>query len=203
MCKIKGCNEKNQQRLGYCSRHYYQIRRYGKISERTIRDPNEITLKENHAEIILYDKKGEEVARALIDLEDVEKCRGYKWCLNGYGYVRTDVKLEKRGSLFLHNYIIGFKPVDHKNRNKLDNRKENLRKCTHQENMRNMSRHKDGSSLYKGVSWCKCMSKWEVYINSGGKRSRLGYFKDEKEAALAYNEAAKKYFGEFACLNEL
>lgn len=90
--------------------------------------------------------------------------------------------------------------VDHINHDCLDNRKSNLRICTHAENARN-KRPVIGTSKYKGVYWDKTNKKWEAHIRKGKDVKYLGQFKCEKKAALAYNEKAKELFGEFAYLN--
>lgn len=91
--------------------------------------------------------------------------------------------------------------IDHINGNPCDNRIENLRACTVAENSRNY-RKPAGSSQYRGVSWVKRDKAWAARISSGngGKRS-LGNFKDEIEAAKAYDRAAREMHGEFAVLN--
>ena len=76
-CKIEGCENKIKSD-GLCCKHYQQIQKFGKI-KRTKFDPNEIILYEDFAELILYDENGNEKVRALIDLEDVEKIKQYKW----------------------------------------------------------------------------------------------------------------------------
>lgn len=83
-----------------------------------------------------------------------------------------------------------------------------LRLATHSENSRNTKKVKTKnkkvcSSYYKGVSWSKREKKWKSYIRVGDKMKHLGYFKSEIDAAKVYNEAAIKYHGEFAYLNEL
>ena len=85
VCTVEGCNGKVHSK-GYCDKHYRQYKRYGKI-RRTNKDPNEIIVHEDYAEIILYDKNCNEKDRALIDLDDVYKVKQYKWCLDAYGYV--------------------------------------------------------------------------------------------------------------------
>lgn len=93
--------------------------------------------------------------------------------------------------------------IDHKDRNPLNNKIENLRVCTHRDNNRNLSLSKLNTSGYKGVSWSKTMNKWESRIKCNNKNIILGYYDKKEDAALAYNEGAVKYFGEFASLNTI
>lgn len=90
--------------------------------------------------------------------------------------------------------------VDHINGDTLDNRRCNLRLCTHAENQYNQRSH-GGSSKFKGVSWDKQSQKWHAYINKEYGRVNLGLFDDEEGAAFAYDVAARILFGEFARLN--
>ena len=87
--------------------------------------------------------------------------------------------------------------VDHIDGNSLNNCAVNLRWVTHSENLMNMSKHKVSTSKYKGVS--KHGDKWLVHI----RNHHVGVFKDEKEAAIAYNNHAKEHFGVFAKLNQM
>lgn len=95
--------------------------------------------------------------------------------------------------------------VDHINGNTLDNRRENLRECTHAQNCTNSSKVKSTKhtlvSVYKGVSWNTETSRWYSRIKKGGKVYCLGYFDYEIDAAKAYDKAAKSLNGEFARLN--
>jgi hypothetical protein len=91
--------------------------------------------------------------------------------------------------------------VDHINHNKLDNQKCNLRLATHQENMWNSKIQKNNKSGYKGVSWRKQCNKWQATIKKNYKDISLGYYKTKEDAALAYNNAARELFGQFAFLN--
>jgi len=91
--------------------------------------------------------------------------------------------------------------VDHIDGNGLNNRKSNLRLCTHAENVHNSRPMRNGSSKYKGVCWHKTYKKWYSSIGKTGKRFYLGRFDNEIDAALAYDKKAKELFGEFAYLN--
>ena len=85
-CEIKNCTNKHYAK-GFCSKHYTQMRRYGKIIDRTKYDKNDIILYNNYAEVIIYNKECEEVARMLIDIDDIERVSQYKWFFTGHGYI--------------------------------------------------------------------------------------------------------------------
>ena len=198
ICSVEGCENKHYG-LGYCCKHYEQFKRYGCIPERTKFDKNEIIECEDCAEIILYDKQNNEIARALIDLEYVDLVKDYKWYLNaGNEYARND----QVG--YLHRFIM--KPaddmiVDHINHNKLDNRCDNLRICTQQENAQNISIRSDNTSGVTGVTWDKSRGKWAAYIHVNNKKKFLGRFKTKKEAIEMRRLAEIEYYGEFAPTN--
>lgn len=88
--------------------------------------------------------------------------------------------------------------IDHINNNSLDNRKSNLRLCTKRENSLNCIKRVKGTSLYKGVHYEEGRKKYTAQIMVNRKHIFLGRFKTEDQAAMAYNIAALKYFGEFA-----
>lgn len=92
--------------------------------------------------------------------------------------------------------------VDHRNGNGLDNRRGNLRLCSHEENIMNQ-RPKGGSSRFKGVSRCTGSDKWRCRIEGPFGTLWLGQYGTEELAAQAYNDKALELFGEFAKLNEL
>ena len=91
--------------------------------------------------------------------------------------------------------------VDHIDHDGLNNRKRNLRLCTFAENCRNTRRTAPSTSKYKGVHWNKRRKKWAASIRFDNKTYHLGCFDSELAAALAYDQAAKKYHGAFASLN--
>lgn len=121
------------------------------------------------------------------------------------GYVvRTDYYNDgTHKSVSLHRLIMNAgvgQQVDHINHDSLDNRRCNLRLCTPNQNAMNRKRDKKGSSRFKGVCLRK-NGRWLAHIQCNHKIYHLGYFGSEEDAAKAYDDAAKKMFGEFACLN--
>ena len=92
---------------------------------------------------------------------------------------------------------------DHRNGNGLDNRRKNLRACNVQQNKANSRLPKNNTSGFKGVYWEKKLKKWGALIRVNGKAIYLGYNLDKAGAARRYNQAAYKYFSEFARLNIL
>lgn len=168
ICEICGVSDKNTRIINskkygcLCRKHY--LRKYkNKNIERSIYDPNEYILHDDHAEIVLYDKNGEENGRAIIDLEDVERCKKYKWHIRksrNTNYVVNNT--EKR--FFLHQYILDYynqdMDIDHINRNGLDNRKTNLRIVTHSRNIMNQGR---GTGIKRVQSGRYQASIWRNY----------------------------------------
>lgn len=146
---------------------------------------------------------------ALVDDEDYESVNEYKWCAwhddartrVWYAVSWVDGRLTKMHQLIL-NRPIG-RDIDHRNSNGLDNRRANLRLCTRSQNLANMEKRRGNtSSRYKGVNFHKHTGKWRAEIGSGSGKY-IGVFATEEDAARAYNEAARKLWGEFALLNEV
>ncbi len=142
---------------------------------------------------------------AIVDAADYEQLSKYRWCALEKGrswYAKT---LNRNGTILsMHRLILNAPKglfVDHINHNGLDNRKKNLRLCTHLENLRNARPRKGGSSKYKGVCWEKAKKRFRAKIQHNRKGIHLGYFKNEIEAAKAYDRKAVELFGEFAYLN--
>lgn len=137
---------------------------------------------------------------AIADDEDASLLQGKKWYVHNKKYAATTV-YEGGGRsriLFMHNLILGSKGIDHVNGNGLDNRRSNLRVCTHSQNMMNISRHKDNKSGYKGVSWCKLNKRWKAQITINGKNTYLGLFATPEEAHKIYALKATQNHKEFA-----
>jgi hypothetical protein len=142
---------------------------------------------------------------AVVDVEDYERLGRYKWLAVEMGRCWYGRTLERDGKpLAMHRVIMDAPKglfVDHIDHDGLNNRKSNLRLCTRKQNRRNRRPNRGGTSKYKGVHWSKSCKKYRAAISHNKKRFCLGYFRDEIEAAKAYDEAAKKFFGEFAYLN--
>lgn len=125
----------------------------------------------------------------------------------GCGYIRFKYLgryylLHRLIFYYHHGYMPKF--VDHINRDKLDNRIENLRECpTKGHNTINSKPRSDNTSKYKGVTWHKNVGKWHCSVFKGGKRYYVGIFDTPEEAAIAYNTKAIELFGEFAYLNDI
>lgn len=142
----------------------------------------------------------------IVDSSDFKYLNTVKWFYLNPGYAARTIRLKgnKFKKQLMHRLIMNAPnglEVDHKNGNKLDNRRSNLRLCTKAENHRNRGLQKSNTSGYKGVCWSKRNKKWIARIAFNGKRYDLGYFSDIRKAAQAYNNAAKKYHKEFAKLN--
>lgn len=133
---------------------------------------------------------------AIVDEEDYFGLSKYIWHLNSGGYVLNN-KAER-----MHRLITKCprgKEVDHINKNKLDNRKENLRICSRSENNSNRNVFCNNKSGYKGVDlW---YGKYRAQIKKDGKKTHLGLFSAAEDAARAYDKKAKELFGKFASLN--
>jgi hypothetical protein len=197
ICKHEGC-DRPLKSYGYCGKHamrYY----FGKDMDYTsVRDPRPAIIDGNIARLPLgIDAKD---GHSIIDVEDAY-LDVYKWSLTKRGYVARG-----KGAL-LHHAIMG-KPekgyfVDHINRDRLDNRRSNLRFVTMSQNNQNISKQKNNTSGHRGVHWRKDTSKWSAEIKVNYKKIVLGCYENIDDAAKAYNKAAVKYFGEFAVLNEV
>jgi hypothetical protein len=143
---------------------------------------------------------------AMVDDEDFEYLNQFSWRgfqRNNTWYAeRTDRSTPIRKTVYMHREIAGVAgsmKVDHKDRNGLNNTKENLRVCTNSQNCRNRVKSKSNTTGYKGVG--KHYGKFSACIGLNNKNIHLGVFDTKEEAARAYDEAAKKFHGDFARLN--
>ena len=136
----------------------------------------------------------------LISVDDFDEVSLHKWHITSRGYVRTQQRVNgKMVHTMLHRMIAQAKSgelVDHINRVKTDNTRENLRISSTFVNCLNRNKNAIKSSKYKGVT--KHKNGWQVYVN--GKY--VGIFKDELEAAFAYDKQVVSVFGDVATTNK-
>lgn len=150
--------------------------------------------------------------KAIIDDEDYPFISQYRWYAHSSGKhvyaCRTERfglrKDNKKRHIYLHRVLLSAKEefVDHVNGDTLDNRKNNLRLCSNSENSRNQINRKNKiNSKFKGVKKNANCSTWSARITFNRKEIYIGSFKNEEDAAKAYNKAALEYFGQFAKVN--
>ena len=201
-CQVAGCKA-DQYTRGYCNRHYRQIQTHGAVvgdTKFTKFNLNEIVIKGDVCEIALRDYRSVKACNAIIDTEDYQKVCGTKWHFSE-GYVKDNN--HKR----LHRIVMGLSndnllEIDHINHDGLDNRKTNLRICSHTQNVRNRKKPCTNTSGFKGVTFKKNTGKWTARIGINGTRKYLGYFPNALDAAKAYDKKAVEIFGEFAATNK-
>lgn len=150
---------------------------------------------------------------ALVDDEDYERLVAMgKWqYISGYAaktlyFGKHENGKQIKKTVLMHRIILNVDKgvfVDHKKGSKLNNQKENLRICTHANNMMNRKIHSNNSTGYKGVYLDKSTGMFKSGISINGKMLHLGIFNTKEDAAKKYNEAAIYYYGEFAKLNPL
>ena len=155
--------------------------------------------------------KGKE---ALVDDCDHEYLTQWKWQFQPEQHRRTGYAVrigrtgERRSQFRMHRLIVtrsgaavDGKQIDHIDGDGLNNCRSNLRVSTTSQNHANRRPNRNNTSGFKGVTWNRRWKKWLAQIEVAGHNYYLGGFDDPCDAARAYNEAALKHFGEFACLN--
>jgi outer membrane translocation and assembly module TamA len=142
---------------------------------------NKIEINEEFAVLTIQNRQKEEVAKVLIDVEDVERVSKYAWSLNRQtGYIQNTRSYHEGKGRYIHQFIIGKKDgfeIDHINMDKLDNRKKNLRHTSRKANCLN--------NKFKGICWDKNREKWLVYIG----HKYVGRYADKQDAINARKKA--------------
>ena len=144
-----------------CNRHYNQFMKNQTFTDdfqysRTHPNPYEIV--DDYVKFYLFDKSGFFKDYGYVSIEDIDLVQNYKWCIANTGYIYN----YKLGNL--HKVICDGRVVDHINRNKLDNRRENLRSVSHSDNTLNSSIRVDNTSGVIGVGWFKTCNCWRARL---------------------------------------
>jgi len=140
---------------------------------------------------------------AVVDAADVPLVNGGKWTalVSPKRHAVYACRSVAGKMLLLHRLILAAPPgveVDHIDGDGLNNRRANLRLCSHADNQKNKGPRSGSRSGLKGVSWDSRAGRWRAEIAANGRRRWLGLFDDPAEAASAYEVAAKELHGEFA-----
>jgi hypothetical protein len=140
-----------------------------------------------------------------VDPADYDRVIQHAWSISRNGYALRAVVTDcgQTGQL-LHRFILNAAPeeeVDHRDRDRLNNTRENLRICTRSQNCHNSGKSHPRSSEFKGVEYVRRSGAWLAEITANGQTHRLGTFPDERSAARAYDAAAVHHHGDFAALN--
>lgn len=138
--------------------------------------------------IPLYDRAGDIIDFSQVDPEDGERYSTHTWRrVNGYAY-RCDSKNGARQHIFLHREILGLTSGDglegdHINRDRLDNRRANLRVATRAQNAQNLASRRGGK--IRGVSWHAQHGKWRARVMLDGRENHVGLFDSKSDAVAA------------------
>lgn len=183
----------------------------GCLQREKVKEPNYANRKSNEYDLsgeygIGYTSKGEEF---YFDLEDYEKIKDYCWHKKQPdGYICA-YQYEARNHIILSRLIMNVLSadrwllVDHKNHNKSDNRKCNLRIANNSQNMMNKHIISTNTSGVMGVCWRNEHQRWRAYISTNGKQIYLGEYKEFEDAVKARRDAENKYFGEYSYSNSV
>ena len=167
--------------------------------------PNEHVKLDGCTEIIIVNRRGQEVARTKIDTADLPLVAGYRW--RRYGgrvergeratYVHGRPAGSRGPSTALHRLLLDAPDgmvVDHFDGDGLNNRRSNLRVVTGKENQENMKVRTDNTSGFRGATWDKQKEKWRAGIGHNGRQIHVGYFDDADAAGAAAHEARERLY---------
>jgi hypothetical protein len=160
--------------------------------------------------IVMLERNDGTVLACRIGVADWERVQSHRWYAKkgrNTFYAVTNMRKPngKRTTLRMHRLLLpDAVEVDHRAGDGLNNRRTNLRPATSSQNRANSRKRSDGvTSHYRGVSRTKDRKQFRANIKVNRRTHHLGCFTNEEDAARAYDEAALKYFGEFAKLNDV
>lgn len=191
---VTPCSGRQENR--YCSKHYQQVRRYGRVKPST-RDPRPAVIEGRVAKIPLRSNGKDEYA--LVDAQFAYLAE-HKWTRTHYGYVRRNID-----KVLMHRLLLDAESkqvVDHINGDKLDNRLSNIRLCRQADNSKNQKTRRNNTSGYKGVYFDKRLKKFVARVKCDYKTYFAGSYTNAQQAAEAYNKLAKQLHGEYARVND-
>jgi len=149
--------------------------------------------------IPLHARSGDIKGYALVSAEDADKVQDHRWHMNTDGYAVRNIPIDngKQRIVSMARTVLGLeygdrREADHISRDKLDNRRSNLRIVTHAQNMQNQGSRK-GYSRYRGVSFNKEKRKWTAYCQVDGKMNYLGAYDTEEQAASVAAEWRREH----------
>lgn len=153
---------------------------------------------------IIIKSKTYGVHKVYFDEKDRELVDSHTWCVvpnrqTFYAMSRLIIGPKKYKTIRMHQLFLKSKTIDHKNGNGLDNRRDNLRPATLQQNNFNVGLTKRNTTGYKGVYPAR--KGFVATLRKSGTLYHGGTFNTAKEAAVRYNQLAKQHHGEFAWLN--
>lgn len=150
---------------------------------------------------------------ALVSNSDYQYLSQWTWCCQRIGKTFYAARVERQNGrrryVYMHRVVadragrLGAR-VDHFDGDGLNNQRSNLRSATHQQNLWNRGKNRNNSTGFKGVYPCKSQNNpFYAQIVVDGKNHYLGCYQSKRQAALAYNEAARQHFGRYANLNRV
>ncbi|AYP68281.1 HNH endonuclease [Bacillus phage vB_BcoS-136] len=159
---------------------------------------NDIVVFDDYVEVILRDREGLETGRTIIDLEDLKKISKHTWSINIHGYARANKNNKYIGMHKLITNTDKNEIVDHKDRNRLNNRKSNLRIVSSSDNAINKNIQSNNSSGVSGVSYYKSRDRWVAEIKYEGVKKWIGSFSSKEKAIKARLTEEFNLFGDLS-----
>lgn len=184
------CNIRKVNGMYLCPKHLTQYYRYGYFLENTIYDENLYIIDGDICKIELRDKYCNVVDYAIIDIDDIQICKQYKWHIKYGGSTNYAIASNENKKIFLHRLITNCPDgyiVDHTNHNGLDNRKDNLVICQHSYNGANRQ------NLYTGITKTKS-GKYAVSIMKDYKHNYVGTYETIEDAIEACRTKYEELF---------
>lgn len=200
VCSVCGDNTGLHRYKGvdYCKRHYLQMYRHGKILESTIYDKNDYEFDGDKVYIVLKDKNQNIKCKAIIDKDDYDKVGKYKWYeVDGYCVTKG---IDKNNAIDIGNVIFDNYEVmyDHRDKNRLNNTKINLREVTAQQNAMNMGKKYNNTSGVTGVQLQTTKKKWTAVMTYKYETLWGGVHESFDEAVLSRAKMEVSHFHEYS-----